>query len=329
MTTLTLAALTSMADLADATAAAHAAAVLVDRSNLGLLKLTGKTRIDLIHRMSTQDLRNMQPGEGRATILTTDIGRIIDRLIVCADRDAAYVLTSAGNGDAIARYLLGYVFFNDDFRLENVAPQRVIYGVFGAQAQTRLHTAGFDDVELPLHHWRQQALPGLQAPVQLHRSDPVVGDGYLVIAQRADADALAERLAGAGIASIDQPAFDYLRVLSGRPRFGRELTQEYIPLEAGLWSDVSFSKGCYIGQEIIARMESRGRLAKKLFHFRAAAPVETKATIYAGDKPVGCLTSTVDGPAGSYALGYVKLRDLDNETGPFAADGVTLTVLPA
>lgn len=84
--------------------AAVTGAVLVDRSELGLLKITGETRTDLIHRMSTQDLRGMVAGEQRMTVLTTEIGRIIDRITIKAFDDHILVMTGENNRDNIGRY---------------------------------------------------------------------------------------------------------------------------------------------------------------------------------------------------------------------------------
>lgn len=295
--------------------AAHEAAVLVDRSRLGLLKLSGATRLDLIHRMSTQDVKRLGSGEGAATVMTTDIGRIIDRLILYASSDAVYCLTGEGHADALARFLMRNVFFNDDFRLEDLSATTGILGVYGPLAGEMLAVAGFPEVALPLHHWRQAEVAGV--PAYLHRTDPVAGDGYFVMSAAADVPALRDRLAAAGIVPIDEETFDYLRIESGLPRFGRELTLDYIPLEAGLWADVSFAKGCYTGQEIIARMESRGKLAKRLVRLRPEAPVEAGAEITAGGRGAGTVTSAADGPAGPLALGYVRTGAL--------ADGAELT----
>ena len=291
--------------LEEAVAAAATHAIVVDRSNLGILKFTGKSRLDLIHRMSTQAVTNLSSGQGAATVLTSDIARIIDRIILYASSEAVYCLTGENNGDFIARYLMRFVFFNDDFHIQDLSKETAIFGVYGQKAGERVAAAGFPEVDLPLHHWRQAQLNGLTA--YLHRTDPVAGDGYFVMAQLADKETLRQRLVEAGCVPADEAAFDYLRIASGLPRFGHELTQDYIPLEADLWADVSFKKGCYIGQEIIARMESRGKLAKRLTPLRPSAWVEpgTELTTVAGKK-AGQITSAAAGPNGIVALGYVR-----------------------
>jgi tRNA-modifying protein YgfZ len=304
--------------------AAQTAAVFVDRSDLGMLKISGQSRLDLIDRMSTQKVKQLQRGEGAATVLTTDIGRIIDRLILYASGDTVYALTGEGHADPIARYLLRFVFFNDDFHLENLSAETAVYAIYGPQARERLVAAGFPDIDLPLHHWRQVEVGGVTA--YLHRTDPVAGDGYFVMGQLAQQPVIRARLLAAGIAEIDEAAFDFLRIESGQPRFGRELTLDYIPLEANLWADVSFNKGCYTGQEIIARMESRGKLAKRLVALRLAEPVAAGAALTAGGKPAGTITSAAVGPAGPVALGYVKTAVLD-ASHPLTVEGNAATVI--
>lgn len=284
--------------------AAHQDAVLVDRSSLGMLKFTGQTRLDLLHRMSTNSVNGLQPGEGAATVLTTDIARIIDRLILYASRDAVYCLTSENNAANIARYLMRFVFFNDDFHIEDLSADTAVYALYGPQARTRLTAAGFPDEALPLHHWRQCQVNGRAA--YLHRTDPLNGDGYFVMCQMADRDATWEHLVNQGLTVADEAAFDFLRIEAGLPRYGRELTLDYIPLEADLWADVSFHKGCYTGQEIIARMESRGKLAKRLTRLQPETPVQPGDNILQDGKKVGTYTSVAMGPNGLVALGYVK-----------------------
>lgn len=295
----------------EAYTAAHDGAVLVEHDRRGMLKITGETRLDLIHRMTTQAVNGLQSGEGTATVFTTDIGRIIDRVILYTSSDTVYMLTGDDHADPIARYLMRNVFFNDDFKLEDISAETTVFGVYGPRAAEMLAAAGFPEAntDLPRHHWRQAGLNGVTAYV--HRTDPVAGDGYFVTCQTVGAERVREHLLQAGIVPIDAAAYDYLRIESGLPRFGRELTLDYIPLEANLWDDVSFNKGCYTGQEIIARMESRGKLAKRLVTLRPAAPVEPGSAIMSGEREVGTVTSAADGPAGPVALGYVKTAALD------------------
>lgn len=304
--------------------AAHETAVLVDRSNLGLLKFTGATRLDLIHRMSTNQVNGLQSGAGVATILTTDIARIIDRLILYTSSDTVYCLTSENNADNIARYLMRFVFFNDDFHIEDVSADTAVFAIYGPQAKAKLVEAGFPDEDLPRHHWRQVQLDN-DSTAYLHRTDPINGDSYFVMCQMGAKAAVWQRLLDAGLVVADEAAFDFLRIEAGLPRFGHEITQDYIPLEANLWDDISFHKGCYIGQEIIARMDSRGKLAKQLVRLQAEQPLETGAAITANGRKVGTLTSVATGPDGYVALGFVKTATLE-ENAPLFMGETAVTV---
>ena len=298
--------------------AAQETAVLTDRSDLGMLIFSGETRFDLLNRMSTQKVASLAKGEGAATILTTDIGRIIDRLLLYPTSSTIYTLTSENNNDAIARYLMRFVFFQDDFKIQDISDGTVIFGVYGPQAQAKVIAAGFSDEALPRHHWRQTKFGDVSA--YLMRTDPIHGDGYFIIGEEKDRETLWQRLRDTHLAVADAAAYDYLRIEAGHPRFGRELSGDYIPLEANLWDDVSFNKGCYIGQEIIARMESRGKVAKKLVPLTAAAPLQAGDTLTANGKKAGTITSTAVGPNGAIALGYVKTAVLEANTDLFVGE---------
>lgn len=286
---------------------------------LGVIEVTGATRLDLIDRMSTQKVRDLKAGEGAATVLTTDIGRIIDRLLVYCDKDKVFFLTGENNADTIGRYFSRYIFFNDDFHMNDVTVQTAVFAIYGAKAPEKLQQLDLP-VDLPLHHWRTVTPNGVTAT--FHRTDSVAGAGYLLITAADQAASVHDMLAEMDITSLDENQFEQLRVESGLPLLGHELTADYIPLETQLWDDISFSKGCYIGQEIIARMESRGQLSKKLVKLEASEPVTAGVDITAAGKRVGTITSA----AGSLALGYVKTSILEKEESSLTAGDIPLKV---
>ena len=266
-------------------------AIMVDRSDLGVLQFSGSTRLDLLHRMSTQDLSSLPTGTGTATVLTTDIGRIIDRLLLYSSDDSFLTITGENNADNIARYLMRFVFFNDDFHIQDQSSDTFVWAIYGANAANVLGAAGLDVADMVLHDWRTGEING--HAVTVHRTDPLFGAGYFVLGAIDARDAVGQQLQADGSTLVSAETFDAIRIADGMPRFGRELTSDYIPLEANLWDDVSFTKGCYIGQEIIARMESRGRMAKKLVQLKAEAPVSAGDRVTANGQKcriddVGC-----------------------------------------
>jgi tRNA-modifying protein YgfZ len=270
----------------------------------GLLEISGSSRLDLLDRMSTNRLKQLTTGQGVATVLTSDIGRTIDRLLVYAGADAIRVLTGGDNGDNIARYLMRFVFFNDDFRMLDKSADYLVLGVYGGKSTAVLTSLGFPSElisQLPLHHWQ----PHPNHPsLSLHRTDPLASDSYYLILPQTESEHWQQQLTSAGAQAISPADYEQLRVQAGLPQLGHELSLDYIPLESNLWADVSFNKGCYVGQEIIARMESRGKLAKKLvqFHLPAGHTLTAGAEIMADGRAVGSLTSV----AGEYGLGYLK-----------------------
>ena len=120
--------------------------------------------------------------------------------------------------------------------------------------------------------------------------------------------------ASAGLIPAGSLTYNSLRIRSGRPA-GLELSADYLPLEVGLWDEISFSKGCYTGQEIIARMESRGRLAKTLVKVALSSLAPAPTPMYAQGKPAGTLTSSARAPDGRiHALAVLKVGSAQPNT---------------
>jgi len=252
-------------------------------SFLALFRIGGSTRLDLLQRMSTGDLRGIAPGEGRMTVLTTPLGRIVDWLLLLAETDCLWAVCSAGARDKVTRWLRKHIFFNDDAQVAYPESPTPIYAAFGAPP-----VDGLADLP-PLGH----RLVASQAALRVVRAPAAFGEsGWLVF--------------GAWqcpTAPLPSPEWEIWRIRHGLPAYPHELSEDYIPLETGLWGAVSFDKGCYVGQEIIARMESRGQLAKKLCALRAEGAVRagSKLLTESGEE-VGLVTSV----AGEDALGYVR-----------------------
>ena len=296
----------------EAVPAYHAAlegAALYDESAAGRIFMRGRDRAVLLHRLSTNDIERLRPGQGARTVLTTPIGRIIDLLTVHAFDDALLLVTGAGQGGPVWSHLKKNIFFNDQATLEAAGRtygQLALYGPAAARLLAEL--SGTDLGELPLHGIATVELAG--APVLAAGRLPIGGPSYTLYPPAEQSGAVRDALAAAGAAPIDDATLDVLRVEQGYPATKNELSQEYIPLETGLLDAVSFTKGCYVGQEIIARMESRGRLAKRLMGLRLATDKQAAvapAKLEVGGKEAGDLTSVVLSPRfGPIGLAYVR-----------------------
>ena len=288
----------------------HAAlenAVLMDRSHEGRFEITGRDRFEIPHRISTNDLLTLENGEGRPTIFTNAIARILDRATIYNRGESALVITEPGRGEGLRRYLQRNIFFNDEARLNDLAGTTRQFVLHGAHADAV--GAHFAPALAPLHIIDAH-IAG--ASVVILRDKPLIGGHWRLIVPNEAAEQVWNTLLAAGAERGLIPAgsltYNVLRIRAGRPGVGRELTTDFLPLELGLWDEVSFTKGCYTGQEIIARMESRGRLAKTLVTLRLSAQVEAPAKITAGGRDVGTLTSSVQTPDGDQiGMGVVKL----------------------
>jgi aminomethyltransferase len=307
----------------------HAAlngAALADESGAGRVFMRGKDRAALLQRLSTNDVARLRPGQGARTVLTTPIGRIIDVLTVHALEDALLIVSSPGQGGPVWAHLKKNIFFNDQVSLEAAGRSHGQLALYGAGATALLEQlSGTALSELRLQHTATIELAGVQ--VLAARREPIGGASFTLYPLAEQLDAVRDALLAAGVVPLDTSTLDVLRVEHGYGAFGRELSQEYIPLETGLLDAVSFTKGCYVGQEIIARMESRGRLAKVLRGLKLTAkdegrrindaegdplvfglsPFVAPMKLEVDGKEAGDLTSVVVSPRfGPIGLAYVR-----------------------
>lgn len=317
-------------------AAAHEAAILLDRSHEGRLELEGKDALGLLHRISTHDMLSMLPGAVRPTIFTNPNGRILDRVTVYREPEAAgasiFLITEPGRGEAVRAYLQRNIFFNDDVRVRDISAHTRQFALHGLHARDIVQRL-LPDAPLA-ESGAEWPTPGGHMAVL--RVKPLIASAssWVVMVENDGAplvwDQLLEQGAAHGLMPAGSLAYNLLRVQVGRPAAGREITSDYIPLEIGLWDEVSFTKGCYTGQEIIARMESRGRQAKVLFTAQAAAPLDAPQTLYDADgREAGTVTSAVTLPSGEHrALAVVRTAHAEPDTVLFAGDGrISVTLI--
>jgi aminomethyltransferase len=299
------------ADLRAYTATYEGAALYASEAR-GRVLMRDRDRAALLHRLSTNQIERLTPGQGTDTVLTTPIGRIIDLLSVYVLEEALLLVTSPGRGAAIFSHLRKNIFFNDKVKVEDATASLGQLTLYGPRAAELLAGRGLPGAALPARGVAVAAWAG--APLYVATCSPLGGGGYWLIAPPDTLGDLAAALRADGAHTLDEATHEVLRVEAGQGAFGRELSPEYIPLETGLWDAVSFTKGCYVGQEIIARMESRGRLAKRLRGLRFAAPpaLQTEPTaplakLDAEGKEAGDLTSVVVSPRyGLIGLAYVR-----------------------
>lgn len=290
-------------------AAADRASILLDRSHEGRVLVSGENRLSLVNRMSTNDLSALAVNDGRATIFTDANARILFR-VECFHRPEGLLLISEpGQGQFLAGFLRRNIFFGDKVAITEQSAATAHFALHGAAADEIATALAANGDELAVMGSSEVVVAG--AAAILSRRKPLVDGHWSLICSADKSVALHKQLLALGQPLGLRPAgslvYNMLRIRSGRPG-GGELSSDYIPLEVGLWDEISFRKGCYTGQEIIARMESRERVAKAMVEVSLSNAVPAPAPLYATGRAVGTLTSSVEAPDGDvFALAVVKV----------------------
>lgn len=296
-------------DAAGTLALALESCVLADRSGLGRLRATGRDILDLLNRLGTQDLRELPVGSGAPTVLTSAKGRIVERLFVhrLAERELLLVAGPGRSGGVLA-HVRKYTF-SEDTGLSDATAETAQYALVGPSAAGTLAGAGVPD---PGPHGAGRAtLAGTDVVVLGEDGFGPEGRSIVVAADRSETvrDALA-----ALAPETDAAILETWRILRGFPGPGAELTEDWNPLEAGLRDHVSFTKGCYVGQEVVARLNTYAKVSRRLVVVRfppGTPPPGRGAEVVAGERAVGRVTSAAALPdGGAAALAYVKARDV-------------------
>jgi folate-binding protein YgfZ len=291
-----------MATMTDASAAAHRAladgAALVDRSELGKLALTGEQAKAFLSGQVTNDTEALVPGSGCYAALLTNKGKMLTDLRVLDAGDELLLICERVGLQALFDQLRrGAIGWRAELHKRTV--QQALLSVIGPRARDVTGATALAQAE---HANVAAEIAG--ARVLLVATDL----GVDVVCAAEDAAAVRGALEAAGAVAVDEAAAEVARVQSGRPRYGIDLDETTIPQEAGLNERaVSFTKGCYIGQETVARLYYRGKPNRHLRGLRLSAPAETGAPLRLGDREVGRLGSVVVSPTlGPIALAIVR-----------------------
>ena len=277
----------------------------------GVLELTGEDRRAFLQRQTSNDIALLLPERALLTVLTSPTARILDVFYLLEEPQGIAILPMPGRSEWTMQYLRSRIFFMDKVSLTDRSPDWLQLDLLGSRASDTLIRFGVP------------AIPATDQLIQLELGSnrlkiwalqPIYGAGFRILLPSAAAGELVESLVASGADQISEREFQVLRVEAGYPGPGSELSEEYTPYEAGLSGAVSGGKGCYTGQEILARQATYDKVTQSLRGVRLGGPAGSGPRLWTADeRPAGVLTSYAMSPAfGPIGLAVIR-RPHDRE----------------
>ena len=283
----------------------------------GRLSLIGSDALDLLDRLTTNrisDLTSM--GMGMGAVLTTNKGRIIDLLGIHVEEKGLMVVTSGNATEKVSDWIDFYTIM-EDVQIKNVSDQTFHFRVIGTSPEIEVlpDTTGMK----PFHGVQTElaGVPSLAISLQVGNLSCIDLIGSVV-----SGDSVQSKL-DEYLKEIRIEEYNHFRIDAGEPAYGSELTEEFNPLEAGLLPYISFNKGCYIGQEVVARLNTYDKVQRKLVKFKwDSVDYELSGKVIEDeDRVVGVMTSSLNG----LGMGFVRKAKAE-EGNVMICDGVKITV---
>ena len=299
---------------------AQEGAALLDRSYTGRFRVTGKDALDLLNRLSSNKVDILPPGTGAGTILPTNKGRVIDLLLLIGMEDHVLMLTSPQTRQRVAEWIDLYTFM-EEVALEDVTEATAMITVLGPQSMALLErVAGPLAAHLELYASTSATVNGVT--VSVLRTDPIGSPGYDLVVPVEQADPVWSALAGAGATPVGEGTYNALRMEAGIPRYGWEVSEAVNPWEVDLRQFIHSEKGCYIGQEVILRLNTYSKVQRHLTALTFSSPEVTEGSgLSQGGKDAGTVTSVVEHPLSGETIGLGLVRTA------FATPGTELEVV--
>ena len=331
-TTLQSAAIpTSNPDLAAQLSALLHAAAIAPLDSTGWIRVTGEDRVRWLNGMVTNAIQTLAPGEGCYNLVLNAQGRIQGDLTAFPLEGSILLETTRDQIPALLAHLDHFIIM-DDVELADISDSRhglLVDGPQAAKLIAAIDISSEDDLEpLELVHvtWHS-------ASIDLIRAHSPLIPRFEVWTDAATLRTIRDQLLIAGATAVSPEALEHLRLLEGTPRYGADIrntaTAHDLPQETAQTRALHFSKGCYLGQEIVERIRSRGNVHRTLSGFQLTGTLPAPGTaLTAEGKPVGELTSVAAIPLPSgpvqLALGYIRREALDRKL-PLEYPGGTAT----
>src|SRR5712692_3890325 len=289
---------------------------LADLSHLGLLRITGKDRLPFLNGLLTNEVLKLNEGTGVRSALLNTKARVLADLYLYAREDDLLIDTGDVPGVKV-RDILDRFVITEDVQVKDITSEFVHLSLQGQQAADNvreLFGTTFADMKTLQHK--------MLGPTMIVIRDRTGQSGYDMIIPNDEAEAVSQGFLLKGVTPVGLEALEILRLEAGYPKYGVDVDESTIILEAGYKDAISFNKGCYLGQEVVARATHIGRVNKNLVQFQTDSDhvPSPKSKLYATGKEAGYVTSAAFSPGlkAVVGLGYAQ-RD-------FAKIGTKLAV---
>lgn len=300
---------TSFGNDQQAIQAAREGVALIDRSHWGRLYVSGHDRLNFLHNQSTNDFKRLTPGEGCDTVFVTSTARVIDLASAYVMEDAVMLLVSPSRRQKLLPWLSRFIFFGDQVEVTDITDTTASFSLVGPESSSVLKRLGVGNVtDAPYNSHCLLVMNGVE--VRIAVGSGLASPGYTLITSVDTAATLWSSLIEVGVIPLGEQGWEQLRIQQGRPKPDHEITEDYNPLEAGIWQAVSLDKGCYIGQETIARLNTYQGVKQQLWGVYLSKPAEPGMTVMAkdSDDKIGTLTSFAETSDGPFGLAYIRTK---------------------
>jgi len=271
--------------------------------NNGLLQLKGEDRIRFLHNQTTNNIQSLKSGQNCNTVFVNSTGRTLDLATAYLLEDAIWIKVSPNRRQFLFNWMDRFLFPMDKVELTDISEQYVLVNLLGKESDDFLQKLGFTLPEA--NH--QSLVTFKDFSFYIAQGNDLNLSGYTLILTVDQLTSFQELLQSQGITQMSDRVWEHLRIIQGRPMPEQELTEDYNPLEAGLWKAISFEKGCYIGQETIARLNTYKGVKQRLWGIKLSEAVEVGTVITLESEKVGILTSVTDLES-PFGLGYVRTK---------------------
>jgi len=288
---------------------------IADRSHLGRILAHGSDTLDLMNRLSTNLVDPLPIGKGESTVITTSKGRILDWITMLHHSDDVLLITSPERTDRVAEWIDAYTF-EENTTLEDITPSTVMVSLLGPSAEPLLETLmGISTTHLARLDCMTVAWHSHEIIVA--RTNPAGQRGFDLFAPSGAGESLWSAALELGASPVGQEALDALRIGAKLPKWGHELTEDHNPLEAGLEGEVSWTKGCYTGQEVVARLFNYQRIQRHLvaLELPSTKTIQPGMSLLVEGETAGYITSVSTIPSNGTAIGLASLRTAYVELG--------------